>query len=357
MPRIEQHRALQRKSLTAYSDIIDVRSPSEFAEDHIPGAINLPVLSDTERAEVGTIYVRDSRFKARRLGAALVSANIARHLQTVLANKASSYRPLLYCWRGGMRSNAMATVLSAIGWRVAVLERGYKAWRQEVVFALRENPAPLRILLLDGQTGTAKTGILQALKQRGCQTLDLEGAANHRGSVFGWYADAPQPSQKFFESLLWWSLSGLNLKRHIIVEAESNLIGKRALPQRLSASMRGAPRIEVVADLTVRARYLAQTYRDLTANADRLRASINALNPFHSRTTTEHWLKLAGEGDFAQLAAQIAEAHYDPLYSRQRRCAPLQTLSTATLDQAGIAAMADKISDLVAQLDAQKVMP
>ena len=132
MPRIEQHRALQRESLTAYSDIIDVRSPSEFAEDHIPGAMNLPVLSDTERAEVGTIYVRDSRFKARRLGAALVSANIARHLQTVLADKTSSYRPLLYCWRGGMRSNAMATVLSAIGWRVAVLERGYKAWRQEV---------------------------------------------------------------------------------------------------------------------------------------------------------------------------------------------------------------------------------
>ncbi|MEO1608764.1 MAG: tRNA 2-selenouridine(34) synthase MnmH [Pseudomonadota bacterium] len=354
MPRIERHTALQPASFSAYSDIIDVRSPAEFAEDRIPGAVNLPVLDNDERAQVGTMYVQQSRFRARRLGAALVSANISRHLQTFLAGKSADYRPLIYCWRGGMRSDAMATVLSAIGWRVSVLDNGYKAWRRQVVFALREDPVPLKVVLLDGQTGTAKTRILQTLAQCECQTLDLEGLAKHRGSVFGHHAGDPQPSQKFFESKLWWVLSEFDLQRHIIVEAESNLIGRRLIPDRLASAMQSAPRIEVWAELKERARYLVRAYGDVITDTRGLAASINALRPFHARATIEHWLTLAAQEEFEHLAADIAQQHYDPLYSKQRHSQPLVTIHTDVLEQAGIAATAKRIAAVVAGLEAGK---
>jgi len=351
MPRITRHTTLQHQSFSIYDDIIDVRSSSEFAEDHIPGAINLPVLSDEERAEVGTIYVQDSRFRARRRGAALVSANISRHLQTFLVDKSADYRPIIYCWRGGMRSAAMATVLSEVGWSVAVLDRGYKAWRRRAVSVLREDPAPMKILLLDGQTGTAKTDILRALAGGGCQTLDLEDCAKHRGSVFGQHGVHPQPTQKFFESLLLSALDQLDLQRHIVVEAESNMIGKRLIPDRLANAMRSAPRIEIHADLQTRARYLVQVYSEFKKDAERLEASINALQPFHSRGTIERWLKLATEMKGEQLAAEIAEHHYDPLYSRQRHDQPVLKVCAPTLDSAGITSTADKIAAFVAALD------
>ena len=178
--------SLDPASLTRFDDIIDVRSPAEFAEDHIPrGQISLPVLSDAERALVGTIYVQDSRFKARRIGAALVARNIAAHLEGSLKDKSGGWAPLVYCWRGGQRSGAMATVLAQVGWRTAVVAGGYKTWRRRVTAALYDGVPPRRLILLDGYTGSAKTEILHRLTALGVQTLDLEGLADHRGSLFG----------------------------------------------------------------------------------------------------------------------------------------------------------------------------
>ena len=154
---------------------IDVRSPSEFAEDHVPGAINLPVLSDEERARVGTIYVQEDSFLARKIGAALVARNAAQHIEGPLADHPGGWRPLIYCWRGGQRSGSFASILAQIGWRAETLDGGYRSYRRLVVQTLYDNPFPTRVVLLDGNTGTAKTELLRLLGPRGVQAIDLEG--------------------------------------------------------------------------------------------------------------------------------------------------------------------------------------
>ena len=219
MSDIETLREVDPAALAPFDAIIDVRSPSEFAEDHVPGAISLPVLDDAERAIVGTIYVQESRFKARRVGAALVARNVARHLETALADQPGSFRPLIYCWRGGQRSGAMATIFAQVGWRTTVIAGGYKTYRRRVQTRLYDEAPNLRLVLIEGRTGSGKTEVLQRLPTLGVQVLDLEALAGHRGSVFGGLG-APQPSQKMFESRLLGALEALDPARPIVVEAE-----------------------------------------------------------------------------------------------------------------------------------------
>ncbi|MEZ5891655.1 MAG: tRNA 2-selenouridine(34) synthase MnmH [Parvularculaceae bacterium] len=314
---IEDIQSTDKATLALFDAIIDVRSPSEFAEDHLPGAINLPVLNDAERAEVGTIYKQVSRFDARRIGAAYVARNVASHLQTVLAGKPAKFRPLLYCWRGGMRSNSMATILSLVGWRVGVLNGGYKTWRRAVVGALRSEE-PLSLVLLDGQTGTAKSDILRRLPQAGAQTLDLEAYARHRGSVFGGFPSAPQPPQKLFESRIWEAMQSLDLSRPIVVEAESSKIGECEIPKRLWTAMLAAPRIVVTAAPKARARYLLKAYSDIASDRNAVLSAVDRLRPFHARETIAEWEALADAGALAALAEALMERHYDPAYARSR---------------------------------------
>ena len=172
------------KEFTA-DTIIDVRAPAEYADDHLPGAINLPVLNDAQRTEIGTIYKQVSPFMARKKGAALVAQNAATHLQGPLAAKDGGWQPLIYCWRGGQRSGAFASILEQVGWRVQLLEGGYQSYRREVVKTLYNIALPHRLMLIGGSTGTAKTALLQQLAANGAQILDLEGIAAHRGSLFG----------------------------------------------------------------------------------------------------------------------------------------------------------------------------
>jgi tRNA 2-selenouridine synthase len=185
-----------------FSEVVDVRSPAEFAEDHIPGAINRPVLNDAERERVGTIYKQVNPFEARKLGAALVSRNIARHIDEHFVGKGKDYRPLVYCWRGGQRSGSLALVLNQIGFRVSVLHGGYKTYRGEVMDGLRDLPKRFDFRILAGATGSGKTRVLRALAEAGGQVLDLEAIACHRGSLLGSEPDAPQPAQRWFESQL-----------------------------------------------------------------------------------------------------------------------------------------------------------
>ena len=232
MPYLETVTDLSPDNLARYDAIIDVRSPAEFADDHMPGAISLPVLSNAERAEVGTIYKQESPFRANRVGGALVARNIAIHLETALADKPKSWRPLVYCWRGGMRSNAMATILSSVGWPTGVVKGGYRTWRREVVEGLDCDEPLLPVHLIDGQTGTGKTALLHALAEQGGQVLDLEGLANHRGSAFG-DVDGAQPAQRMFETEIWDQLRRMDLSKPVFVEAESALVGRRRVPRRL----------------------------------------------------------------------------------------------------------------------------
>ena len=305
------------KALARFDAIIDVRSPGEFAEDHLPGAENLPVLDDVERAQVGTIYVQESRFLARRIGAAHVARNIAKHLEERLNDRPPGFKPLIYCWRGGQRSNAMATILSQVGWPVVLLEGGYKTYRRAVKTRLYDEPSTLKLVLLDGHTGTAKTEILGRLAARGVQTLDLEGLANHRGSLFGGMGG--QPSQKMFESLLVSALDNLDLSRPIAVEAESSKIGERMTPPLVWRAMQTAPRIELRAPLEARAAYLVSAYRDVIENREALDAAFARLPVYPGQKRLENWRGMADAGAFEELAAALMEHHYDPAYDRSAR--------------------------------------
>ena len=315
-----------------FDDIIDVRAPAEWAEDHIPGAINLPVLDDDERARVGTIYKQDSPFKARKVGAALVSRNAARHLEGPLADKPGGWRPLVYCWRGGQRSGSFASILSQIGWRVEIIEGGYKSYRRLVVAALYETPVAAPVVVLDGNTGSAKTELLALLATRGVQVIDLEGLANHRGSLFG-AMPGGQPAQRAFESRLAMALAALDPSRPVVVEAESSKVGNRRLPPELWKAMCAAPRIAVAAPLQARAEYLARAYADMTADPSALCAVIRRLRHQHAGEVIDTWLAQAMAGDHVALAHDLMARHYDPRYEKQRdRTAGGQTAEVAAPD-------------------------
>ncbi len=340
MAMIETAPDAEPETLAQYDEIIDVRSPAEFAEDHLPGAVNLPVLSNAERAEIGAIYTQESKFRARRIGAAYVARNVAHHLETALAGKPAGFRPLLYCWRGGMRSGAMATILSQVGWRTGVLHGGYKTWRRAVVAGLRNSDARLNIVLLDGQTGTAKSEILGRLAALGLQTLDLEALAAHRGSVFGAWEDKPQPSQKLFESRIWQALRQMDAAQPILVEAESARIGRCEIPQQLWRAMRRARHLVVRADAHIRAQYLVRAYSDIIREHDNILAAIDRLAPFQSKAQLEAWRDMARANDFTALAGSLMRVHYDPLYDRARKRRAERPLAEIRLDRIDIDALA-----------------
>lgn len=330
-----------------FDDIIDVRAPAEFAEDHLPGAISLPVLSDEQRAEVGTIYKQVNPFTARKLGAALVAQNAAAHLLGPLAGKPGGWRPLVYCWRGGQRSGSFATILGQIGWRVETIAGGYKAWRALVVRAIYDTPFPCPVVVLDGNTGSAKTGILNLLPQRGLQILDLEALAGHRGSLFG--SLGPQPSQKMFEGRLAMAIAALDPARPVVIEAESSKVGERSLPPELWKAMVAAPRIAIDAPVAARADYLVGAYADLVQDGARLAEVIGKLRMAHPRELIAEWQALAVAGDFTRLAAGLMAAHYDPRYNKHRARigAPAVSLRVAALRPGDLGPVADRVAEAV----------
>jgi tRNA 2-selenouridine synthase len=331
-----------------FDEIIDVRSPAEWAEDHVPGAVSLPVLDDDERARVGTIYKQVSPFSARKIGAALVAKNAAAHLEGPLAEKPGGWRPLVYCWRGGQRSGSFASILAQIGWRVEVLQGGYKAWRRLVVDALYTDPFPFRLVVLDGNTGSAKTEVLNLLPARGVQVIDLEGLANHRGSLFGHMGE--QPSQKAFEGRLALALARLDPSRPVVVEAESAKVGECRLPPKLWRAMVEAPRVAIAAPRAARAGYLVRAYADLVADVARLDGVVASLALAHPREVIAEWRVMVAEGRFVDLAEGLMERHYDPRYGkhRARMAVPFTEVAVEGLDELG--AIADRVAGAVTGL-------
>lgn len=347
--RIEELTQLHGPGALDADTLIDVRAPSEFAEDHLPGAINLPVLDDAERAQVGRIYVQHSRFEARRIGAALVARNAARMLEGPLADRPRGWRPVIYCWRGGQRSGSLALILQQVGWPVRVIDGGYRAYRRLVVRALYEAAFPAPLVVLDGNTGTAKTALLDLLAARGVQVLDLEAMARHRGSLFG-AQPGGQPVQKGFESALAMGIAGLDPARAVVVEAESHRIGRIMLPPALWSAMQRAPRVMLRAPLPARAAYLTQAYADLAADPAALIARIDALRPWHSRDQIATWTAQAQEGDVTALAEGLLAQHYDPRYRRSRAGAPARTLDVPDLQPDSLARAADALVDAISQV-------
>lgn len=304
--------------LAGFDAIIDVRSPAEFADDHIPGAINCPVLDNEQRAQIGTIYKQVSAFEARKLGAAMVAENIARHLYKHFQDKPKEWRPLLYCWRGGQRSGSFTTWMRMIGWDACQLEGGYKVFRRHVIDRIAELPAQLRFVVVCGATGSGKTRLLDALTAQGAQVLDLEGLARHKGSVLGRLPGIDQPSQKAFETELCAQLSRFSTDRPVFVEAESRKIGVIQVPEPLIERMRASECVAVEASRDARIDFLLGDYAYLGDDVQDLQERIECLRSFHSNATLDEWKALAAAGKLPELFSAFIDEHYDPLYKRSQ---------------------------------------
>lgn len=300
--------------LPTFTDIIDVRSPGEFAEDHIPGATSLPILDNAERERVGTLYKQVSSFEAKKVGAALVSRNIAQHLETWFADKPKTYRPLVYCWRGGSRSGSLTHVLQKIGFNAIQLDGGYKAYRRHVVAELDRLPALFDYRVVCGPTGSGKSRLLHALASEGAQVLDLEALAAHRGSLLGALPDQPQPSQKSFESAVWFALSRFDPKRPVFVESESKKIGALRVPDALITAMRASACLQLEVPLAARVQLLTEDYMHFLHDPETINRQLGYLVSLRGGETIAAWQALANERAWPELVAALLDQHYDPAY-------------------------------------------
>jgi tRNA 2-selenouridine synthase len=301
--------------LDAFDTIIDARSESEFALDHIPGAINCPVLDDEERILVGTTYKQVGSFEAKKIGAPLVARNIARHIDALFADKPRDWKPLVYCWRGGNRSGSLAHILAKVGWPVIQLDGGYKAFRGYVNAALEAPPA-LQFRVICGTTGSGKSRLLETLDAIGAQVLDLERLAAHRGSVLGNLPGEPQPSQKMFETRIWDKLRGFDPDRPVFVESESKKVGNLRVPDAVMENMRAAPCIALQLSRPNRVRLLMEDYQHFAVDPGALNAQLDHLVQVHGHATIAAWHEMANGGRMPELVDQLLVQHYDPAYLR-----------------------------------------
>lgn len=299
-----------------YDLIIDARSEREYAEDHIPGAINLPVAKNDEYAEVGTMH-RTDKIQAYLIGVAYSLKNISEYLSTVLIDTPKSTKILVYCFRGGKRSRLWFDALDTIGFKVTKLEGGWKGYRRWVNEQLESVPRQFSYNVLSGPTGCGKTRLLTQLSAIGAQVLDLEELATHRGSVIGALPGQPQPTQKYFDSLLLQKLDRFTPDKPVWVEAESKKIGNIRLPDSLLDTMHEKGRIlRLTAPMDQRVILWREDYRHFEEDPEAFVAKLEHLKQFVGNAEIELWNEMARERRMPKLFERIMVAHYDPLYKR-----------------------------------------
>jgi tRNA 2-selenouridine synthase len=329
--------------------IIDTRSPAEYLDDHLPGAINCPVLTDDERHQVGMLYKQVSPFEARKVGAALVARNIAHAIEQNFSDHPKSWQPLIYCWRGGQRSGAMQIILREIGWDALRLEGGYKAYRNHVLQQLETLPGKFRYIVIAGPTGSGKTRLLAALAQQGAQTLDLEELAGHKGSVLGRTPQTNQPSRRSFDTRLIRCLSSFDHHRPIFTEAESKRIGDIHLPTDLMNGMHQAPCICIAPTIEARLEFLLHDYAYFITDPAALSTRLEGLKILHSKETMTSWQAMIAAKNWPELVLDLLNQHYDPHYQRSMNRsfdgmnAPLMTLTPEKLNDLSFTTMAQEI--------------
>jgi tRNA 2-selenouridine synthase len=342
-----------------FDTVIDARSESEFALDHLPGAVNWPSLNDAERERVGTEYKQVSPFAARKLGAALVARNIATHVERELTAKTRDWRPLVYCWRGGQRSGALATVLDHIGFQVHVLEGGYREFRRAVRDQLDTLPGGLRLVAVCGRTGSGKSRLLHALADAGAQVLDLEALACHRGSVLGPLPDRPQPSQKAFETQVWNALRGFDPDHAVFVESESRTIGRLRVPEALLLQLRGSACVQLQMPLPARVDFLLEDYAHFVDDVDGFCQRLEALREVCGADVVGRWQSLARQGQVADVVQDLLTRHYDPVYTRSMQRNFSRIASAPCLDVADghAATLAATARELLAMTSTMAIAP
>ncbi len=335
--------------LAQFDAVIDARSESEYAEDRLPGAVNWPSLDDDQRREVGTLYKQVSPFEARKRGAALVAANIARHIEREVMDKPKHWNPLVYCWRGGQRSGSLALVLGQIGFRVHLVEGGYKAFRGAVLAALPQLVQRLTYRVVCGPTGSGKTRLLQALEAAGAQVLDLEGLASHRSSVLGLIPGQPQPSQKGFDTLVWDRLRRFDSTRPVFVESESRKVGNLAVPEALIAAMRASACLRLELSDEERVRLLLEDYAFFATDPEFFCQRLDALVQLRGRAQVEAWQAQVRAGEVEAVVRELLARHYDPGYAAST------TRNFPAFATAPVIAPADRSAEAMAALARQLV--
>ncbi|RZI42858.1 tRNA 2-selenouridine(34) synthase MnmH [Herbaspirillum sp. HC18] len=303
------------QDFSSYDLIIDARSPHEYEEDHIPGAINLPVVDDAEFAEVGTLH-RTDPLAAYQLGARYSLMNIARHIEQCISRYPARARILVYCFRGGKRSKVWFDVLDTIGYRVEKYKGGWKTYRRSVNEQLASFPADFRYIVVSGPTGCGKTRLLGALHDAGAQVLDLEDIATHRGSIIGAVPGKKQPTQKMFDSLLLKRLSEFDPEKPVWVESESKKIGKVQLPDALLARMRVGMTVAVDAPMPQRVQLLREDYAHFETDPNALIERLRHLRPLIGGEEFSEWERLAQARLVPELFERLMRNHYDPTYRR-----------------------------------------
>jgi tRNA 2-selenouridine synthase len=302
------------QNLDRFDAVIDARSESEFAEDHLPQALNWPTLDDAERQFIGTTYKQVNAFEAKKRGAALAARNIAAHIEREVIDKVRDWSPLLYCWRGGKRSGSLALVLDQIGFRVNLVEGGYKAFRAAMLQDVEARADALRFQVVCGTTGSGKTRLLHALQRAGAQVLDLEALAQHRSSVLGAIPGVPQPSQKRFDSLVWDTLRRFDTARAVFVESESKKVGNVAVPERLMERIRQSPCINLQLPTEERVQLLLEDYAYFVANPEHFCNRLDVLTAQRGKAVVQAWKDSVGRGDLAAVVQDLLLTHYDPVY-------------------------------------------
>jgi tRNA 2-selenouridine synthase len=300
--------------LDQFDAVLDARSEGEHAEDHLPGAQSWPSLNNEERIRVGTLYKQVSPFEAQKIGAALVAKNIAQHIETKVMDKPKSWQPLIYCWRGGKRSNSLALILGQIGFKVHLIEGGYKAFRKEVMEDTPRQAQRLQFQVLCGPTGSGKTRLLQALAQEGAQVLDLEAIAVHRSSVLGLIPGQPQPTQKAFDTQVWNALRGFDPTRPVYVEAESKKVGNLTVPAELMVAMRASPCIRMDLSLAHRVDLLMEDYAFFTQDTAFFVDRLERLVALRGKAVVDDWKAKIALGQMREVVADLPKLHYDPGY-------------------------------------------
>jgi len=309
---------IEVQEFSSYALVIDARSPHEYAEDHIPGAINLPVVDDVEYAEVGTKHKSD-KHAAYLIGVEYSLRNIAANIKPLIAKYTPQDRFLVYCFRGGKRSRLWADNLRTIGFEVDVLAGGWKNYRRWVRAGLVSLPRTFTYRVLCGPTGCGKTRVLHELARQGHQVLELEGLASHRGSLLGDLPGQPQPTQKLFDTMLLDTLRRFDARRPVWLEAESKKIGNVQLPEVLYEAMHYSPVVNVVAPMAERVNLWREDYPHFAADPVAMVKKLEPLKPLVGKEVLSEWMRLATIGQVNELFKSVMTRHYDPCYARSTR--------------------------------------
>lgn len=300
--------------LDSFDTVIDARSEDEYAEDHLPGAVNWPTLNNEERIAIGTMYKQVNAFEAKKRGAAIAARNIAAHIEAHVIDKPRNWAPLTYCWRGGKRSGSLSLVLGQIGFNVTLIEGGYKAFRAAMLEDLAQRVTQLQWRVVCGTTGSGKTRLLQALQAEGAQVLDLEALACHRSSVLGALPGIAQPSQKHFDMRVWDAVRRFDPARPVFVESESKKVGNVAVAEGLIQAMRQSPCISLQLPDARRVALLMEDYDFFVQNTGQFIDRLEALTQARGKALIQQWQTDVREGRIEQVVLALLTEHYDPVY-------------------------------------------